>query len=310
MNRPFRFAGGLFRSASVAEWADGARRLESAGYDSLAIADHFSPTYFAPIPALMAAAMATTRLRVVCTVFANDFRHPAALAKEVATVDVLSGGRIDFGFGAGYQRPEFDRVGIRFDPPAVRVSRFEEALHVLKGLWADGPFTFTGKHYSITNYDSQPKPMQRPHPPVFLGGGGKRLLSFAAREADIIGILARSMPAGDGLDRAEETEAHVAEKVAWIREAAAERFERLELAMLIWAVEVTNNRSGGAERVAARTQRPVEHILDSPYYLIGTVDAIVERLVSLRERLHVSHFTIFESDTTAFAPVVARLAGA
>ena len=151
--------------------------------------------------------------------------------------------------------------------------------------------------------------MQRPHPPILLGGGGKRLLSFAAREADIIGILARSMPAGDGLDRADESEAHVAEKVEWIREAAGDRFERLELGMLIWAVEITDDRRSGAERIAVRTQRPVEHILDSPYYLIGTVDAIGETLLSLRERHHVTHFTIFESDTAAFAPVVARLAG-
>jgi probable F420-dependent oxidoreductase len=309
MNRPFRFAGGLFRAESNPEWAEGARRLESSGYDTLVIADHFSPVYFAPIPALTAAALATTRLRVLCTVFANDFRHPATLAKEVATADVLSGGRFEFGFGAGYQKPEYDRVGIRFDPPALRVSRFEEALHVLKGLWAAGPFTFRGKHYAITEYDSQPKPMQRPHPPIFIGGGGKRLLSFAAREADIVGILARSMPAGDGLDRTDETTTSLAQKVEWVREAAPHRFEHLELALLIWAVVITDHRQAEAERIAARTQRPVEQILDSPYYLVGTVDAIVEKLLEQRERHRISHISIFQSDTTAFAPVVARLAG-
>jgi probable F420-dependent oxidoreductase len=293
----------------MAEWAEGARRLESTGYDSMVIADHFSPRYFAPIPALVAAAVATTRLRVVCTVFSNDFRHPATLAKEVATADVLSGGRFEFGFGAGYQRPEYDSVGITFDPPAIRVSRFEEAVHVLKGMWADPPFTFNGKHYTITNYDSQPKPMQRPHPPILIGGGGQRLLSFAARQADIVSILARSNPAGDGLDRSEETEDWLARKVSWIRRAAPDRFGQLELAMLVWAVAITDDRQAAAERISAQTRRPVEQILASPYYLIGSVDAVVEKLLELRERHHISHISIFEWDTAAFAPVVARLAG-
>jgi len=174
VTRPFRFAGGLFRAQSAAACADGARQLESAGYDTVLISDHFSPVFFAPIPAMMAAALATSRLRVGCTVFANDFRHPATLAKEVATADVLSGGRFEFGFGAGYQKSEYDRVGIRFGPPAVRVSRFEEALHVIKGLWADGSLTFAGRHYTITDYDSQPKPLRRPHPPIFIGGGRRQ----------------------------------------------------------------------------------------------------------------------------------------
>ncbi|MBV9326491.1 MAG: LLM class flavin-dependent oxidoreductase [Chloroflexi bacterium] len=141
--------------------------------------------------------------------FANDFRHPATLAKELVTADVLSGGRFEFGFGAGYQKSEYDRVGIRFDPPAVRLGRFEEAVQVLKGLWADGPLTFKGEHYAITEYDSQPKPLQRPHPPILIGAGGRRLLSLAAREADTVGILPRSRSAGTGLDRSEETEASV-----------------------------------------------------------------------------------------------------
>jgi probable F420-dependent oxidoreductase len=288
---------------------DGARRLESAGYDMLLIGDHFSPNSLAPVPALLAAALATTRLRVGCTVFDNDFRHPAALAKEIATADVLSGGRFELGLGAGWNKPEYDKVGMTFDPPAVRVSRFEEAVHIIKGLWKDSPLTFAGRHYAITEYDGQPKPMQRPHPPIFIGGGGKRLLSVAARQADIVGIVPQAKAAGDGLATAEETDACVEKKVGWVRQAAADRFDQLELALLVWAVVVTDDRRAAAERIAARTSRPVDQILESPYYLIGTVDAIVDKLLEQRDRHCISYISVFPSDTNAFAPVVARLAG-
>lgn len=308
--RPFRFGGAQLKEPSWAAWADGARRLEASGYDTLLIGDHFSPAFFAPVPALLAAALATTTLRVGCTVFDNDFRHPAALAKEVATVDVLSGGRVEFGIGAGWDKPEYDKVGLNFDPPALRVGRFEEAVHIIKGLWDDRPLTFPGKHYSITELDSQPKPLQRPHPPIFIGGGGKRLLSFAAREADIVGILPKAHRNGKGPDNAEETEESVAQKVSWVREAAGERFEQVELATLIWAVAITDDRRTAAENIAASTWRTglgPDQILASPYFLIGSVDAIVDRLLEQRDRYGISYISVF--DTTAFAPVVARLAG-
>src|SRR5579864_8821656 len=144
MARPFRFVGGLFSGTSAAEWADGARRLESTGYDTLFTGDHYSPGFLAPVPALLAAAFATTRLRVTCTVFDNDFRHPAALAKDIATADMLSGGRFEFGIGAGWNKPSYDRVGVPFGPPGVRVGRLEEAVRIIKGLWQDGPLTFAG----------------------------------------------------------------------------------------------------------------------------------------------------------------------
>ena len=273
--RPFRFGGGLFLADSAADWADGARRLEALGYDTLLIGDHFS-RQFAPIPALLAAATATSSLRVTCTVFDNDYRHPAALAKEAATLDVLSDGRLEFGLGAGQAKHEYDRLGIPFDSPGVRVDRFEEAVHVVKGLWEPDPLTFTGNHYQIMEVDGQPKPLQRPHPPIFIGGGGKRLLSIGATQANIVGILPRATPGG-GLDRSEETDACVAQKIEWVRQAAGDRFDQLELASLMWAVAVTEDRRAAAERMAARTGRQVDHVLESPYFLIGTVDAIVDK---------------------------------
>src|SRR5262249_35229896 len=159
------------------------------GYATLVIADHFGDRDFAPIAALTAAALSTTSLRVSCTVFDNDFRHPALLAREAATLDVLSDGRLEFGIGAGYFQSDYDQSGIPLDPPGTRVSRMEEAVHIIKGMWAGGPFSFDGKYYRVADISAGVQPIQRPHPPVFIGAGGKRLLTFAAREADIIGVI-------------------------------------------------------------------------------------------------------------------------
>ncbi len=243
-----------------------------------------------------------------CSVFDNDYRHPAALAKEAATLDVLSGGRFEFGIGAGQAKHEYDSLGIPFDSPALRVSRFEEAVHIVKGLWQDEPLTFTGKHYRITGVDGQPKPLQRPHPPIFIGGGGQRLLSVAAKQANIVGILNRASPGG-GLDRSEETDACVTQKIGWVRQAAGDRFDQLELAVLIWEVAVTDNPRGAAEAIATKWSRPVDQVLESPYFLIGSIDAIVDKAFELRQRHGISYISVFPSDTETFAPVVARLKG-
>jgi probable F420-dependent oxidoreductase len=197
---------------SATAWAEQARRVEAWGYDAIGIGDHFSPGTLAAVPALMAAAAATSTLRVTCTVFDNDYRHPALLAKEAATIDLLGDGRLEFGIGAGWQKGEYDQTGIPFEPPAVRVERLEEAVRIITGLWAGGPFSFAGRHYTIRALENAPRPVQRPQPPIFIGGGGKRLLGCAAREADIVGLIARALPGG-GLALAEESETLLAEKV-------------------------------------------------------------------------------------------------
>ena len=306
--RPFRFGAGAFVADSAADWAETARRVEALGYGTLLLPDHFDQ-HLAPLPALTAAALATTTLRVGCTVFDNDFRHPAMLAKELATLDLLSGGRLEVGIGAGWYRTEYEQAGIPFDPPAVRVSRLEEAVCVLKGLWRGTPVTFTGQHYTISGLENWPPPVQRPHPPLFIGGGGKRLLSFAAREADIVAHIAQATPGG-GLDTPGDTEARLAEKVGWVRAAAGDRFERLELAALIWRVAVSDDRRTAAEALAGERSMTPEQILASPYFLIGSIEGIVERLQELRERFGITYFSVFPQDVEALAPVVARLAGA
>jgi probable F420-dependent oxidoreductase len=211
------------------------------------------------------------------------------------------------GIGAGWLKHEYEQSGIPFDPAAARVDRMIEAVAVMKALWADGACAFAGEHYRVTGLEGWPKPVQRPSPPLFIGAGGKRLLSYAAREAGIVGIIAQATPAGR-LDTAGDTDTLLAEKVAWVREAAGTRFEELVLSALIWGVAVNTDPGEAASWIAASRGMPVERVLASPYYLYGSVDDIVERVHALRERFGISYLTIGSHDMEAFAPVVARLA--
>ena len=239
------------------------------------VADHYLNP-FAPVPALMAAAEATTTLRVGCTVFANDFRHPALLAKEAATIDVLTDGRFEFGLGAGWLKDEYDQAGIPFDPPGVRVARMEEGLRVIKALWGEEPVTHRGVlHDRGAGGDAQAGPAA---PPADLfGGGGKRLLSLAAREADIVGLVSRARPSG-GIDWAEGTEEALARKVGWVRAAAGDRFARLELALLFQGSAVTDRPQVAAAELAPEFGLTAEQVLASTEFALGSVDQIVERL--------------------------------
>ena len=210
--RPFRFMAAAPAIVSAAELAATARRAETMGYSALLITDHLIEQ-LAPMPAMTAMAAATTTLRVGTFVLDNEFRHPAVLAQDLATVDLLSGGRLEVGIGAGWNKPEFDHIGLAFEPVPARVARLEEAVAVLKGCFADGPFTFTGEHYRITDYDAQPKPTQKPHPPFLIGGGGRRTLELAGREADIVGLAPRTL-VGERTDPRSITFAAAVEKIA------------------------------------------------------------------------------------------------
>ena len=183
----------------------------------------------------------------------------------------------------------------------MRVDRLVEAVHVLKGLWAEGPFTFNGRHHTITEMEGWPKPVQRPHPPLYIAGGGKRSLALAAREADIVGIIARARPEG-GIDVSRDSEALLAEKVGWIRDAAGERFEQLELSMLIWAVAVGDDRRSMAADIGAARGLTADQVLGSPYFLVGSSSSVAESLQALREQHGVSYFIIFPSRCGALCP--------
>jgi len=307
MPRPFRFGVVSAETVSGTAWTEFARRAEALGYATLLLPDHYLNP-LTPTPALMAAAAVTTTLRVGCTVFANDFRHPALLAKEAATIDLLSGGRFEFGIGAGWLKDEYDQVGIPFESPGVRVARMEEGLQVIKGLWGEDPVTFAGTHYTISGLAGTPKPVQQPHPPIFVGGAGKRLLSWAAREADIVGFVSRARPEG-GIDWSEGTEEALARKVGWVREAAGDRFAHLELALLFQGSAVTDRPREAAAEVAPEFGLTAEQVLASSEFAFGSVDEIVEQLIALRERHGISYLTVVQSQMEAFAPVVARLTG-
>lgn len=317
MQRPFRF-GVLCEEMGTREaWLEKAQRVEQLGYATLLLRDHFVAgpfdDQFAPLSALMAAAMVTSSLRIGSMVFDNDYRHPVVLGKEAATLDVLSGGRFEFGLGAGWMDSEYKQAGIAFDEPGTRISRLEEALAIFKGLFADEPLTFAGKHYTISDLQSFPKPLQRPHPPILIGAGGRRMLTLAAREADIVGIMPGPLTRGEPVenDPAAYTPERYAQKIEWLRQAAGERFAQLELSLITTPV-VTNDRRQGAEQVAqARgwSGLSVEEVLEMPNIFIGTLEQIAEQMLERRERFGISYYMTFDRVMEACAPLVERLSG-
>jgi probable F420-dependent oxidoreductase len=242
-------------------------------------------------------------------VFDNDYKHPVVLAKELATIDVLSGGRLIVGIGAGWMATDYEQSGIPMDPPGVRVTRMEEGIAVLKGCFAEGAFSFTGEHYTITDYDGHPKPSQSP-PPFLIGGGAKRVLSIAAREAQIVGINP-SIHSGhvDAAAAQNGAAGETDKKIAWVREAAGDRYGDLEINILQFAGIVTDDRKGTAEMMAPLFGLPPEELETYPHACIGSVDEICESLEMRRERWDASYF-VFQGDTMEpLAPVVAKLAG-
>lgn len=304
--RRFRFGIQLSNAASGADWAALARKAEDLGYSTLFMPDHFGDQ-LAPVPALMAAADATTELRVGALVFDNDYKHPVVLAKELATIDRLSGGRLELGLGAGWMQSDYDQSGIPMDAPGVRVSRMEEGIAVLKGCFAAGPFTFAGDHYQITSYDGQPKPVQSPVP-FLIGGGAKRVLSIAAREADIVGINP-SIHSGhvDAAAAQDGASGQTDQKSAWIKEAAGDRYDDLEINLLQFAGIVTDDRQGTAEMMAPLFGLPPEEMGVYPHACIGTIEQIADDLRGRRERWDASYI-VFQGDTMeVMAPVVAAL---
>ena len=307
--RPFRFSVTERRASSAKEWREKARLVESIGYSVLSMPDHFGDQ-LAPIAALMSAADATTKLRICSLVFDNDYRHPLVLAKEAATLDLLSEGRLDFGLGAGWLASDYEQAGIPLDPPGVRIDRMSEALTIIKSFFAGDTVSFTGKHYKVEGLEPFPSVVQKPHPPIVLGGGGRRMLQLAGREADIVSVnyklsegrINRKL-VQTGL--AEATE----EKLLWIKEGAGNRFSEIELAVSIFVANVTDDREAVAEAMAPGIGCEPRDVLEIPHFLIGTVDQIVEDLKARRERFGISYLALPGEVAEAFAPVVERLTG-
>ena len=311
--KPFRFLADAFDASTTRELGERARAAEAMGVTTFILPDHLVPQ-LAPIPYLATVAALTERLRISAFVHNNDLRHPAVLAQELATLDVLSSGRLDVAIGAGWNEPEYRAVGLPFDPIRVRQDRLAEAITVLKGCFGEDAFSFAGQHYTITDYHGYPKPVQRPYPPFLIGGGGRRTLELAAREANIVGLAPRIL-SGQRPDPHSITWAATEEKVGWVREAAGDRFDALEFNVYPsqWPIVVTDDLRGEARKVIDRMKERTgiemteQDIIDSPHIFIGSIKRFVEKFTELRERLGVNSFLVGSLDE--LGPVVERLAG-
>ena len=305
--RPFRFGVQANGAASAAEWRDLAKRAEAAGYDALTMPDHFTEQ-LAPVPALMAAADATERLRIGAIVWDNDYKHPVVLAKELATMDVLSGGRLEIGIGAGWMQTDYDQAGIPYDPAPVRIDRMIEGIEVIRGCMAPGPFSFSGTHYTLTGYEGLPKPLSRP--PLLVGGGGPRMLRYAARQADIVGVnpvltSGRIDASTISSMSAEEVDA----KVAIVHEAAGDRLAAIEMNIRAFLVAIGPDAAAATEGVSAMVGVPESMVAASPFALVGPPTKLAEDLLARRERWGFSYVIVGGENLDDFAPVVAALAG-
>ena len=303
IGRHFRFGVLVSRGDSAAEWAEVARKAEGLGYATLLVADHFGPQ-LAPMLACLAAANATQSLRVGTFVLDNDFRHPALVAKEAATLDLLSGHRFDLGIGAGWNPKDYARTGLAFEPAPTRVSKLEETLQILEQFFSDQPeVNFSGRHYQVRGLEAAPKA----RPPIMLGAAGKRMLTLAARHADILNFPDRpsvgvSTAGNPGLGLS------MPEQMRIVRAAAGERYAALELSSLT-IPRLTHDVQATVEALAAQMQTSPEVVDAMPGTLVGEFEAIVEKVHANRERFDISYLVIPGAAMHTMAPLVQRLAG-
>ncbi|WP_116202624.1 TIGR03621 family F420-dependent LLM class oxidoreductase [Amycolatopsis circi] len=300
---PFRFGVVVRKAESGRAWAERARLVEDLGFSTLLVPDHVLGPRFAPIAAMTAAAAATTTLRVGTLVFANDYRHPVVLGKELATVDVLSDGRLDVGLGTGWMRADYDGAGLPFDPPKERFERFAEAIEVLRGVWSDGPFSFEGKHYRITDLVQEPKPLQKPFPKLLLPGGGPKMLRLAGRYADYVNLTLRVKADGTAPDETDGGLDAFLRKVELIREGAGDRFDQIEIGTSVQQVGVPAEKETWS---AVNTSRQDS----TPQVLLGDTAQMVDKLRYWRDEHGLSYYVLHnDKDLDTFAPVVKELAG-
>lgn len=306
--RRFRFGVNPHGAADAAEWTAIARKAEDLGYATLLVPDHLNPQ-LAPFSALAVVAAATTTLRIGTQVLCNEFRPPVVAAKELATLDLLSGGRLDWGMGAGWLPNDVDALG-GMPAPSVRVDRLIESIGLMRSLFSGEPVRHDGEHYRVDLAGARPLPVQRPHPPLLVGGAQRRLLTFAGSVADIVsispGLAARAFgPFGASMS----VEANTDRQVGWVRAGAGERFADVELSVVAMPAKVTDRPREAAEEIAPNLGLTSDEVLRSVHVLLGSVDEICERLVERRERWGISNVVIPWGCADGFAPIVARLAG-
>jgi probable F420-dependent oxidoreductase len=294
---------------ALAKWA------EAAGFSTLLLRDHVVEHPFGhqlgPLVAMAVAASHTSTLRIGTLVISNDFRPPVQLAKEIATLDQVSGGRIELGLGAGFLSAEYEALGIPFDPPGVRVSRLQESVRLLKHLFAGGSVSFHGEHYTVDQFDNFPVPPQGDRLPILVAGAGDRMLRLAAREADIVGLQTVTTTSGTVVaDPANWMASAVRRRVDLIREAAGERFEALELSTTV-TVELYDDRVTGARKIIVDRGWDgvaVDDVLQMPAYLIGSPSEMAGQLLQRREEYDLSYFVVSQAESKLLAPIVQSLA--
>ena len=316
---PFRFAVQATNAAGGREWRDTVRKVEDLGYSTLFLADHYlgpgpaqkvarTPRQdLAPIAAMAAAAAVSETLRIGCRVFCIDYHVPAVLAKEAATLDLLSDGRLEMGIGAGWSETEYNAMGLTFDRPGRRIAKLAEVVALIKAHWDGIELDYAGQQVQVRGYAGRPRPVQRPHPPIMIGGAGPRMLSFAGREADIVSMSSVPFVArdSDGLDP--KTVAQRRADV--VRTAAAERYGRLDIESSPYFTAITDDTEAALTKAASSTGIPAEVLREHPNVMIGSLESVVDMLHSRRESLGVNYVTVQQSQIEAFAPVVERLRG-
>ena len=307
--RPFRFGVQASKAGSRKEWVELAKSTEDNGFGTLTMPDHFTDQ-LAPVPALMSAADATSKLRIGALVWDNDYKHPVVLAKELATMDLLSDGRLEIGIGAGWMATDYEQSGMVYDKPGVRIDRFLEGLEIIKRAMTGEKFSFTGAHYKITDYVSAPLPVQRPCPPILIGGGGPRVLKLAAQLADIVGI---NPSMKDGTVNAETithmTADAVSEKIKIVENAAGIRMQNIELNIRTFLVNIRDSADEAINGTANMFKVAPEMIANSPFALMGPPAKIAEDLLARRERWGLSYIIVGGEDVNSFAPVIKILVG-
>jgi len=327
MVKPFRFAVQSYAASSARDWREQAQRAEQLGYSTFHTADHhigpgpaLDPTNhgvqdFAAVPAIAAAAAATSTITVGCRVFCTDYRNPVVFAKELATLDVLSDGRLEVGLGCGWLANEYDAIGIPFDRPGIRIDRMEETLQVIRAHFADGQLNVTGDHVHAVGFEGVPKPTSEGGPPIMIGGGSPRVLGIAGREADIVSLNfdnSSGKLGAEGVGSGQRD--HTLQKVAWIRTGASQRtdgktFDDIELEIAAYFTQITEDAATARAAMAQRFGAPVESFDDHPHALIGSFDEVCDLLEARRSEFGISYVTVSVRAMDDFAPVVARLSG-
>jgi probable F420-dependent oxidoreductase len=322
VTHPFRFAVRSSQIGSGRELREKARQAEDLGYYAYHVTDHvLGPSEamaraghpgsgLAVVPALMALADATSRVRLGSRVICVDYRHPVVLTNELATIDLFSEGRLEVGLGAGWLASEYEAIGVRFDPAPVRIARLGEAIRLMKLLFGDGPVSFHGDFFHADGFAGTPKPAQRPHPPFVIGGGGRRVLQLAGREADIVSLNYNNRSGVLGVDGVRQSsEPATRQKIQWIREEARGRFDQIQIDIGVYYTVVTNDAERVAENIGTRYGLTAREMIEHPHALIGSADGICEELLRRRQTYGVSYWGIGADAAVDFAPVVERLSG-